>query len=59
MDISKWFDDGTYSDLAIKLSDGTELKLHKIVLCQENEYFRKLCGPGSRFAVSFRYPNPA
>lgn len=52
MDTREWFDEGTYSDLTIKLSDGTDIKVHKVIICRMNEYFRKLCGPGSRFAVS-------
>jgi hypothetical protein len=52
MDTRKWFDEGTYSDLTVKLSDGAEIKVQKIIVCRANEYFRKLCGPDSRFAVS-------
>jgi hypothetical protein len=53
MDTREWFGKGPYSDLTIKLSDGTEVKVHKVIVCQANEYFRKLCGPDSHFAVSF------
>jgi hypothetical protein len=56
MDVGEWFNKGDYSDLTIKLSNGSEVKVHKIIVCQQNEYFRKLCGPNSHFAVS---SNPA
>jgi hypothetical protein len=51
-DPSDWFDEGTYSDLTIKLSNGTEIWVHKLIVYRQNEYFRKLCGPDSHFAVS-------
>lgn len=41
-----------YSDLAVKLSDDREIKLHKNIVCIKNAYFNKLCGEGSQFAVS-------
>lgn len=53
MDTRDWFDKAAYSDLTIKLSHGAEVKVHEIIVCQANEYFRKLCGPESHFAVSF------
>jgi hypothetical protein len=56
MDTREWFDEDTYSDLTIKLSDSTEIKMQKIIVCRANDYFRKLCGPKSRFAVSSCYP---
>lgn len=52
LDTREWFNEGTYSDLTIKLSDGTDVKVHKIIVCRVNEYFRKLCGSESHFAVS-------
>jgi hypothetical protein len=45
------FNNPEYSDLTIKLSDGQELHVHKLVVCARNDYFLKLCGPGSQFAV--------
>jgi hypothetical protein len=42
------FDKPTYSDLTIKLH------LHKFIVCARNDYFLKLCGPDSHFAVSLR-----
>jgi len=47
-----WYDDAEYSDLTLKLSDGREVKVHKLVICKQNEYFRKLCGATSSFKVS-------
>lgn len=47
-----WFNDAEYSDLTLKLSDGREVKVHKLVICKQNEYFRKLCGTASSFKVS-------
>lgn len=52
METRGWYNDPTYSDLTIRLGDGSEVGAHKIVLCIANEYFRKLCAPGSHFAVS-------
>jgi hypothetical protein len=52
MDTREWFDEGKHSDLTVKLSDGAEIKVHKIIVCRANEYFRKLCGTESHFAVS-------
>jgi len=57
MDTREWFDEATFSDLTVRLSDGTEIKVQKIIVCRANEYFRKLCGPDSHFAVSFRHPS--
>lgn len=51
MDTREWFNESTYSDLSIKLSDGTEISVHKAIVCRANSYFGKLCGPGSLFAV--------
>lgn len=56
MDTREWFDEATFSDLTVRLSDGTEIKVQKIIVCRANEYFRKLCGPGSHFAVSSSQP---
>jgi hypothetical protein len=47
-----WFNDAQYSDLTLKLSDGREVKVHKLVICTQNEYFSKLCGATSSFKVS-------
>jgi hypothetical protein len=49
---SGWFNDADFSDLTLKLSDDREIKVHKLVICKQNEYFRKLCGPTSSFKVS-------
>lgn len=46
------FDKPDYSDLTIRLSNGREIHVHKFIVCARNEYFLKLCGPDSRFAVS-------
>jgi hypothetical protein len=48
---NRLYDNSDYSDLAILLSDGRKILVHKVVLCNNNEYFKKLCGVGSRFAV--------
>lgn len=36
-----YFNDPTFSDLTIRLSDRT-VKVHRIVLCRKSEYFDKL-----------------
>jgi hypothetical protein len=51
---SDWYNDAEYSDLTLKLSDGREITVHKLVICKQNEYFRKLCGATSSFKVSSR-----
>ena len=38
-----------YSDVVIK-SGQREFKCHKIIICSKSEYFKRLCGPSSRFA---------
>lgn len=48
---SGWYNDAEYSDLTLKLSDGREVKVHKLVICKRNEYIRKLCGATSSFKV--------
>jgi hypothetical protein len=48
---SGWSNDADYSDLTLRLSDGREIKVHKLVICKQNEYFRKLCGVTSSFKV--------
>lgn len=35
------FDDATFSDLTIRLSDRT-LKVHRVVLCRQSQYFSTL-----------------
>lgn len=52
MDARKWFNSPSHSNITIKLSDGSEVKVLKFLLCRDNEYFRKLCGPDSQFAVN-------
>lgn len=51
-EIQDLFSKSEYSDLTIKLSDGQEFRVHKFIVCMRNEYFLKLCGLQSRFAVS-------
>lgn len=41
------FNDPEYSDLTIRLQDGRKIHVHKFIVCARNEYFLKLCGPGS------------
>nr|OQO17401.1 hypothetical protein B0A51_15854 [Rachicladosporium sp. CCFEE 5018] len=47
--IASLWDQREYSDITIKFS-GKTIFCHKIVLCRFSEYFKKQCGPGSRFA---------
>ena len=48
---STHFDELTFSDLTLKLSDGTILHAHRVVLCRRSKYFDKLITGG--FTVSF------
>ena len=41
-----------YSDVMVRFSDRT-VYCHKLILCTNSDYFKKLCGPGSHFAVSY------
>lgn len=41
-----YFNDENLSDLAIKLSDGTTVRVHRIVLCRRSRYFEKLITAG-------------
>jgi hypothetical protein len=50
--LDTWFNKPGFSDLTIKLSDGREIHVHKIIVCARNAYFAKLTGPESQFAVS-------
>jgi hypothetical protein len=50
--LQELFSKPEYSDLTIKLVDGQELHVHKLIVCTHNDYFLKLCGPQSHFAVS-------
>ena len=47
-----WYNNPKWSDLTIKLSNGQSICVHEMVLCSRNEYFNKLCGLESKFAVS-------
>ncbi|SMR59299.1 unnamed protein product [Zymoseptoria tritici ST99CH_1E4] len=49
MDMSKWFDRDTLSDITIKFGD-KEVKCHKVILSTRSEYFTKLCDPEGGFA---------
>ena len=42
------YNNGESSDVTIKFS-GREVKCHKLILCHISEYFKKMCGPGSKF----------
>ncbi|GIZ36720.1 hypothetical protein CKM354_000018700 [Cercospora kikuchii] len=44
-----FFKDKEYSDITIKFS-GREIPCHKMIICTQSDYFKKLCGTGSRFA---------
>lgn len=50
MNIADFFDQEAYTDITIKFS-GRETKAHKIILCSNSEYFKRLCGPDSKFKV--------
>lgn len=44
----RFFDTDELSDITIKFS-GREVRCHRIILCAASDYFKKLCGVGSRF----------
>lgn len=39
---STYFNDPAFSDMTLKLSDGTEILVHRIVLCRGSKYFSEL-----------------
>ena len=43
---STHFNDPTLSDLTLKLSDGTTVYAHRVVLCRRSKYFAKLIAGG-------------
>lgn len=51
MSYPHFYKDDEYSDITIKFS-GREVPCHKMVICTQSEYFKKLCGKGSQFAES-------
>ena len=51
MSYADLFSDNEYSDITIKCRS-FEHQCHKVVLCTQSEYFKKLCGKGSQFAES-------
>ena len=51
MDASRFFNEKAFSDITIKFAD-REIPCHKVTLCSNSEYFRKLLGPDSPFAES-------
>lgn len=56
LDVSHLFNQDDYCDVTIKFS-GREIKSHRMVLCEQLDYFKKLCGPRSKFAVSLNMPS--
>ncbi|SMQ54862.1 unnamed protein product [Zymoseptoria tritici ST99CH_3D7] len=49
IDMSEHFKQDALSDVTLKFGN-REMKCHKIILVTRSEYFKKLCGPESRFA---------
>jgi hypothetical protein len=47
----RWYNNPDHSDLAIQLSDGRKIHVHKLVLCTNNQYFKRACGVAIQFAV--------
>jgi hypothetical protein len=52
--MSEFFRQDALSDVTLKFGD-KEMKCHKVILCARSEYFKKLCGPDSKFAVRTHY----
>lgn len=50
LNTADFFDKDEFSDITIKFSRRA-IKGHKFILCRYSEYFKKLCGPDSNFAV--------
>lgn len=56
MSSTGWYNNAAYSDTRLKLRDGRQIAVHKLVLCTRNKYFNSLCGSASSFVVSFSRP---
>jgi hypothetical protein len=43
MRITELYDNAEYSDLTIRLSDGSDIRVHKVIICTKNTAPRRLC----------------
>lgn len=43
MRTAELYDNAEYSDLTIRLSDGSDIHVHKVIICTKNKALRKLC----------------
>jgi hypothetical protein len=43
MRITELYDNAEYSDLTIRLSDGSDIRVHKVIICTKNTALRRLC----------------
>lgn len=43
MRTAELYDNAEYSDLTIRLSDGSDIHVHKVIICTKNEALRRLC----------------
>ena len=43
MRIAELYDNAEYSDLTIRLSDGSDIHVHKVIICTKNTALRRLC----------------
>jgi len=50
IDIAKFFDEESYSDVTIKIP-GKDIRAHRMILCEKSEYFKRALGPHSTFKV--------
>jgi hypothetical protein len=46
MRITELYDNAEYSDLTIRLSDGSDIRVHKVIICTKNTVLRRLCQVG-------------
>ena len=60
MRTAELYDNAEYSDLTIKLSDGSDIHVHKVIICTKNPALRRLCqvskscGEASRIVLTKR-----
>lgn len=49
IDTADWFNKDDLSDVTIKFGS-REYKAHKMIICSQSQYFKKLCGTDAQFA---------
>jgi hypothetical protein len=43
MRITELYDNAEYSDFTIRLNDGSDIRIHKAIICTKSRALRRLC----------------